>query len=386
MKINSAFDALPKSYVFARLAEKVAAAKKTFCGRIIDLGVGDVKLPLPEIFVREMKLAADEMQNRETFRGYPPTGGYPFLREAIANKYIEDGAKVSPDEIFVSDGAKSELGNVAELFEKGIKVLFAAPCYPAGAEANVILGNDVEFLHATSEDGFIPVPPYGKAYDLIYLCSPNNPTGATFSYKELKAWVDYALSANAVIVYDGAYSSYVSGDKPKTVYAVPYADRCAIEIRSFSKSLGFTGIRVGFTVVPKNLGRLNALWKRRLGARFNGVSYISQRGAAAAFTPLGKKETEKRVNFYKTNASILKIAFQNRKIWYNNTCCSPYVYARCPDGMTSEEFSDLVLTKAGICCTPSSGFAGKENFVRFSAFALREDVTEAADRIEKLIF
>ena len=384
MKINDDFGKLPADYVFAELAEKVKRARKLSEKRIIDLGIGDVRLPLPKIFANEMEKAAKETGKKETFRGYPPQSGYDFLKNGIVGEYARDGAEISEDEIFVTDGAKSELGNVAELFGKGIKVLFPVPCYPAAAESNVILGNDVVYLPTDRENDFIPVPPYGKTFDLIYLCSPSNPTGGAFSYLQLKSWIDYAISSNAVIIYDGAYSRFVESDGVRTIYAVKGAKNCAIEIRSFSKSLGFTGIRCGFTVVPKELGDLNSLYKRRIGARFNGVSYISQRGAAVYFTPEGRKAAEKRINFYKTNASALKIALKKQNLWYNNSCSSPYVFVKSPDGLSSDGFSDLLLDNCGICSTPARGFLFDGNYVRLSAFSTREDIFEAAERIADL--
>ena len=384
MNINRNFKKLPDAYIFAELAEKVKRAKAVSKRRIIDLGVGDVKLPLPKIFADEMKRAAAETAEKDGFRGYPPAGGYDFLKRGVAENYFLSGADIDEDEIFVTDGAKSELGNVTELFEKGAKVLFPTPCYPAAAETNILLGNEVFFLPTDAENDFIPEPPYGKTFDLIYLCSPNNPTGSAFDRSQLKNWVDYALYTGAVIIYDGAYSAYVSKDRPKTVYEIRGAKKCAIEIRSFSKSLGFTGIRCGFTTVPKELGSLNALMKRRVGARFNGVSYISQRGAAVCFTPEGAKKTEERINFYKTNASALKIALKNKNLWYNNSCSSPYVYVKSPDGLTSDGFSALLLDNCGICSAPARGFLSDVNFVRLSAFATREDILEAAERINDL--
>ena len=385
MNINKNFSKLKPTYVFNELSEKIEKKQKLGGEKIINLGIGDVKLPLFSCVTQAMKTAVDELSFKHSFKGYSPAQGYYFLREKIAEEYSIIGANVSAEEIFITDGAKGQLGQIAELFDNNLKVLFLTPCYPAGAEGNILLGNDVTFLMGTKENSFIPTPPYGKRFDLIYICSPNNPTGATFSFSDWNVWINYALSVNAVIIYDGAYSSFISGDYPKTVYLHPKAKNCVIEINSFSKSLGFTGIRCGFNVIPKNLANLNELWKRRLGCNFNGVSYVSQRGAEKAFCKEGKAEIKKRNNFYKTNAEILKIALKNLNLWYNNTVCAPYVFAKTPVGVNSTDFCSMLLNKLSIVSTPGVGFLdGGEGFFRLSAFAEREEILTASDRLSTL--
>ena len=385
MKVNENFSKLKPNYIFSEIKNSVSQKAKTSKDKIIDLGIGDVKLPLFKSTVDAMKNACDEMLDKNTFKGYSPAQGYSFLREKIAYEYSLLGADVSPDEIFITDGAKGQLGQIAELFSKGLNVLFLTPCYPAGAESNILLGNNVTYLKGIMENGFIPTPPYGKTFDLIYICSPNNPTGATFSFEDWNIWINYALSIGAVIICDGAYSSFISGNYPKSVYQHPKAKDCVIEINSFSKSLGFTGIRCGFNVIPRKLTNLNDLFNRRIGCTFNGVSYISQKGAESLFSKDGKAEIKKRINFYKTNAEILKIALKNLNLWYNNTVCAPYVFAKAPKGVCSREFCSLLLDKLSIVATPGDGFLdGGEGFFRLSAFSSRDEILTASDRLNTL--
>lgn len=380
MKYNLNVDKLPANYVFGELRQKVAEYERRTGRKAIDLGVGDVKLPLFPCIIEAMKKAVCEMSEIKSFRGYPPAEGYAFLREKISENVY--GGKISPDEIFITDGAKGELGNVTELFERGVKVCFPSPCYPAAAEANIALGNEAEYLVATKENDFLSFPPYGKKYDLIYLCSPSNPTGALMDEELLRSWVNYALDTKAIIIFDSAYSAFVPNGKIKSIYEVKDAERCAIEINSFSKSLGFTGVRCGYTVVPKALGKIYDIKKRLTGCRFNGVSYVSQRGAESYFSKEGLEAGRKRAEFYKTNADIIKIALKNKKMWYNNSCSSPYVFAETPDGLTSKEFCEVLLEKCGIAATAGSGFgAGGEGYVRFSAFCLRGEALETCDRL-----
>ena len=380
MKYNQNFNKLNKNYIFNDLKLQIQALKD---GKpIIDLGIGDVKLPLFPIVIEAMKKATEELCHEKTFLGYPPAQGYEFLRDKISKNYLLDGANVNSDEIFITDGAKGQLGGILELFGTGAKVLFLSPCYPAGAEANILFGNEVTFLPASQENDFLQTPPIDDSYDIIYICSPNNPTGSAFGHKELSTWVNYALSTRAIIVYDGAYSSFLPDGYPKSIYEIRGAKSCAIEIRSFSKSLGFTGIRCGWTVVPNELGKYNELWKRLLGCRFNGVSYVTQKGASAIFCKEGLKEVKKRINFYKTNAEILKIALKNKNLWYNNTVSSPYVFAKVPNGYTSGDFCKSLLEKTRVVATPGNGFLqGGEGYFRLSAFESRQKILEATDRI-----
>lgn len=380
MKLNENVALLPDDYIFAAVRKKAETFARTSGTKLVDLGVGDVKLPLFTATVDAMKKACDELGKKETFRGYPPAEGYMFLREKISETIY--GGAISPDEIFITDGAKGALGSVSELFARGIKILFPTPAYPAGAEANILLGNRVDTLVTRPEEDFMPFPPYGEKYDVIYLCSPSNPTGAVMTKKLLGEWVDYALSTDAIIVFDAAYSVFTANGEPKSIYEIPRAKECATEINSFSKSMGFTGVRCGYEVVPKSTGELYRIKKRMVGVRTNGVSYVSQRGAETFFSPDGYKEVTDRAEFYKTNADVIKIALKNADLWYNNTRSTPYVFAKCPDGFTSTTFCDELLCDYGIIATPGSGFGdGGEGFVRFSAFCSRSDALEFLDRI-----
>ncbi|MBR2384155.1 MAG: LL-diaminopimelate aminotransferase [Clostridia bacterium] len=384
MKYNKNFDRLENEYIFTKIRSS-ASEYSNSSYPLIDLGVGDVKLPLFKKTVDAMKDACQEMACEKSFRGYPPAVGYGFLRDKIAINYQNLGTDVSADEVFITDGAKGQLGNVLELFDSNINVLFESPCYPAGAESNLLRGNNVDFCVGNEQNGFIPYPPTDISYDLIYLCSPCNPTGAVMSKKDLKIWVNYALSIGAIIVFDSAYSEFVSGDFPRSIYQIEGAKNCAIEINSFSKSLGFTGIRCGYTVIPRQLEIPQKLYKQWLGRRFNGVSYVSQRGAETFFDTEIRKAVEKRIKFYKTNVEILKIALKNLNLWYNNTVCSPYVFAKTPIGETSQEFCQKLLLSLGIVATPGSGFLrGGEGYFRLSAFCSREDALNASDRLKHL--
>ncbi|MBO4323337.1 MAG: LL-diaminopimelate aminotransferase [Clostridia bacterium] len=386
MRYNENFNSLPDSYVFAKMNEKVAEMKKS--GKeIINLGIGDVKLPLFPVTVEAMKRAAGELSGEKTFKGYMPAEGLTSLREKIAAYYSSSGVKVETDEIFVSDGIKSEIGNILELFGAGAKVLIPEPSYPAYAEANIIYGNEVDFLPTFIQDGFIPSPPYGKIYDIFFLCSPNNPTGAVLSYKDLKAWIDYAISSGAVIIFDGAYSFFTEGGYPKSIYEVSGAKDCAIELRSFSKSFGFTGVRCGYTVIPKRCKNYNSLCRRRLGARFNGVSYITQRGAETFFSSEGQKFAKRRADYYKANAEILKTALKKRGVSSFAGNSSPYVFSKCPEGFTSESFCEKLLVSLGIVATPGNGFGfSGEGYFRLSAFLPREEILKAHDLIANSAF
>ncbi len=382
MNINENVTALPENYVFTALRKKVAAFYEKTGIRPVDLGVGDVRLPLFEKTIAAMKTACDELGDGRTFRGYPPSEGYAFLREKIS-RFVY-GGKIVPDEIFVTDGAKGELGGAARLFARGSKVCFPTPSYPAGAEANVLLGNSVYYLKTDLQSGFLPFPPRDKTFDLIYLCSPSNPCGSVMSRELIAEWVDYAIESGAVIIFDAAYSAFAAADEPKSVYEIPRADECAIEINSFSKSLGFTGVRCGYTVVPKKTGRLYDAAKRVSGVNTNGVSYVSQRGAETFFDEDVQAQLKIRIDFYKTNADVIKNALKTANLWYNNGRSSPYVFSSCPDGQGSEAFCDELLEKYGVVATPGNGFlSGGEGFVRFSAFCTRTDALTFYDRFAR---
>ncbi len=382
MKYNDAFSLFKKDYVFARLKKK-AEEMKSLGKEIIDLGVGDLSLPLFKNAVEEMVKAAKSLGDKKTFTGYPPSEGLLSLRKKISESY--GNANIGEDEIFISDGAKSDIGDLLELFGKGISVLIPTPSYPVYTEASVFAGNKVTFLPCLKEDDFIPRPPFGKVYDVIYLCSPNNPTGAVLSAKVLSEWINYAISVKAVILFDGAYCDFSEENEPKSIYEIKNAKYCAMEIRSFSKGFGFTGVRCGYSVIPKTLGDYNRLWKRRLSFRSNGVSVISQKGAEAYFSDEGQREVATRIKYYKNNAEIIKIALKKKNLWYNNSCSSPYVFAKTPDGFTSEEFCDFAMEKYGIIVTPCNTFGeGGEGFFRISSFPERQKILRAADVIETI--
>ena len=383
MKYNPEFDKLPESYVFRRISALVAAMKNS-SRKVLDLGVGDVKLPLFPKAVEEMKKACDELGNATTFKGYPDARGLPSLRKKIADDYFSRGINIKEDEIFVSDGAKSDLSGLFALFGRDADVLIPEPCYPAYAEAAVLYGDRVTFVPSSEQDGFIPFPPYSKAFDVIFLCSPNNPTGAAMTADELSLWVGYALKTGAVIIFDGAYSDYADEGYPRSVYEVRGAENCAIEVRSFSKPFAFTGVRCGYTVIPRSLGKYNALWNRKLGCTFNGVSYVSQKGAEAFFDAETKKQVKKRINYYKDNAEIIKTALAKAGTRYALGRSSPYVFAKCPKGYSSEEFCAALVEKHGLVTTPGSAFgASGEGFFRLSAFAPRDEIFRAADILNK---
>ncbi|MBR1868218.1 MAG: LL-diaminopimelate aminotransferase [Clostridia bacterium] len=381
MKYNREFSNFKNDYIFAKL-KKTAEEMKRQGKEVVDLGVGDLSLPLFPVAVEEMIKSVKELGEKRSFTGYPPAEGLLSLREKISLDYGDLG--ISPSEIFISDGAKSDVGNLLDLFGTGISVLVPTPAYPAYAEANLFAGNKVTFLPCFKEDDFIPIPPVGKIFDVIYLCSPNNPTGSAFDKRTLSRWINYALSTGAVVLYDGAYCDFASENEVKSVYEIKNAEYCAVEIRSFSKSFGFTGVRCGYCVIPETLGEYNRLWKRRLSFRFNGVSVISQKGAEAYFSEEGRAAVKKRINYYKNNAEIIKIALKKKNLWYNNSCSSPYVFAKTPEGFSSEEFCDRAIKKFGIVLTPGNSFGeGGEGFFRISAFPERDKILKAVEITDK---
>ncbi|MBQ6164954.1 MAG: LL-diaminopimelate aminotransferase [Clostridia bacterium] len=392
MKPNVHYAELKDSYLFARIAEKTKAYLAAHPEqRLYRLGIGDVTQPLCPAVIEALHQAVDEQSARETFHGYQPECGVPFLREAIAEHYAARGVKLSSDEVFVSSGASDELGDILDLFDRANAALMIEPAYPAYVDASVIAGRRIIHLPSGAENGFLPSPPEDADAALIYLCSPNNPTGAVFNRAQLKAWVDYANRTGAVILFDAAYEAYISDDAlPHSIYEIDGARTCAIEICSLSKSAGFTGTRLGYTVIPKELERdgmdLNAMWVRNRTTKTNGVSYILQRGGAAVFTPEGQKQIHEQIALYKQNAKTLTDALDRCGVWYTGGKNSPYVWLRCPNGMGSWEFFDLLLNEIQVVGTPGEGF-GKcgEGYFRFSTFGSPEDTAEAAERLVKLL-
>ncbi len=401
--VNENFLKLQKSYLFVEIAKRVEEYQKNNPDKkIIRMGIGDVTLPLPKVCIDAMQKAVSDMANRDTFKGYGPEQGYSFLREKIALwDFQKRGVDISADEIFVSDGAKCDTGNFQELFDLSVKVAIPDPVYPVYLDTNVMAGRagnlnsdgryeNIVYLECTKENGFLPDLPKEKV-DVIYLCFPNNPTGAVITKDELKKWVDYARENKAIILFDAAYEAFIRDDSiPHSIYEVEGAKEVAVEFRSFSKTAGFTGVRCAYTVVPKECYgytknnkkvSLRDLWLRRQSTKFNGVSYIVQRGAEAIYSEEGAKQVRELINYYLENAKIIKDSLEKMGYSFVGGDNSPYVWIDAK--MDSWEFFDLLLNKCGVVCTPGSGF-GKcgEGYVRISAFNFRENVVEAMERIK----
>lgn len=407
VNLNKNYRKLSAGYLFGETARQIAAFEKATGKRALRLGIGDATRPLVPAVVSAMKRAADEMGREETFRGYGEEQGYAFLRKAIRDYYADRGVSVCADDIFISDGAKSDSGNLSELFAARNTALLPDPVYPAYADVNVMSGRKIVYAPANAENGFLPQPDENVSAGIIYLCSPNNPTGAAYGAAALEKWVRYAVKRNAVILYDAAYESFIPfgapatnapagettekyGDRPvRSVYEVPGAEECAIEICSFSKFAGFTGTRCGYTVVPAALRRggvaLKEMWRRRQSTKFNGVSYIVQRGAEAALSEEGRAQNEKNAAYYMQNARILRESLQSAGVLCYGGY-APYVWAECPFHMTGGEFFAFLLHRAQIAGTPGGGFGKNgENFFRFSAFCSRETALLAADRLQSVL-
>lgn len=406
MVVNSHFGNVKETYLFSEIAKRVSDFKaQNPAADIIRLGIGDVTQPLPEVCIRAMHQAVDEMAYSETFRGYGPEQGYEFLRLAISeNDYKAHGCAIEADEIFISDGAKSDTANFTDLFGKGNVLGISNPVYPVYLDSNIMAGHsgaesegtyeNIVFLDCLPENGFKPSLPE-KPLDIVYLCSPNNPTGVTLSYDDLKAWVDYALRNKTLILFDAAYEAFISDDAyPRSIYKIPEARKVAVEFRSFSKTAGFTGIRCGYTVVPKALEiatscstkplNLHSMWLRRQTTKFNGVSYIVQRGAAALYSEMGRHQIKKTNELYLNNAKVIRKAFEEKgfKVWGGDN--SPYIWLKVPEGQTSWEFFDDLLHSYHIVGTPGSGFGTRgEGFFRLTGFGSWQRTQEAVNRLLK---
>ena len=393
MKLNTNYSNINDSYLFSTVAKKVAAYQAANPQKkVLRLGIGDVTLPLAPAVIAALHSAVDEMAHKETFRGYGPEQGYAFLKDAIAAYYAERGAAcVAADEIFISDGAKSDLGNILDLFSNSNTVLVPDPVYPVYVDTNVMAGRKIIYMNATAENGFLPMPDYSVDADIIYLCSPNNPTGAAYTKAQLKEWVDYANKKGAVILYDAAYECFVSDEElARSIYQVEGANTCAIEFCSFSKMAGFTGTRCGWTVVPDEIISdglsANKMWLRRQTTKFNGVPYIVQRAAAAVFTPEGGSKIAENLGYYKKNAKLIADGLKEVGVWFTGGEHSPYIWFRCPGGMKSWEFFDYLLENAQVVGTPGAGFGvNGEGFFRLTAFGSHEVTAEAMERIKKLL-
>lgn len=365
VKLNENYKNVKETYLFSNISKKVSEFQSKNPGtEVIKLGIGDVTLPLPQAVVSALNIAVEEMGQKETFRGYGPYEGYDFLREAIVKYYEKRNVPIKMSEVFVSDGAKSDLGNILDLFSGDNTVLIPDPVYPVYVDTNIMAGRKIIYLDANEENGFLPLPDYSVKADIIYLCSPNNPTGAVYSKEQLSQWVKYAKENGAVILFDAAYEAFIQDeDLPRSIFEIDGAKDCAIEFCSFSKTAGFTGVRCGYTIVPKNLEagglNLNQMWFRRQSTKFNGVSYIVQAGAYAVFTQKGQREVKKNIAYYMENAKIIAEALSELGIWYTGGKNSPYIWLKCPNNMSSWEFFDYILEKAHVVGTPRGRFRQK---------------------------
>lgn len=403
MRLNENFLNVKESYLFSEIAKKVNDySAQNPDKKIIRLGIGDVTLPLVPAVIEALHKAVDEMGAQETFRGYGPEQGYDFLRKKIVDYYKKNTIRLELDEVFVSDGAKSDVGNITDLFDKDNVALIPDPVYPVYVDTNIMNGRKIEFLDANANNGFCPLPEGNTKADIIYLCSPNNPTGACYTKEQLKTWVDYALENDAVILYDAAYEIFVNDENlPRSIYEIDGAKRCAIEFCSFSKTAGFTGTRCGYTIVPKDLKvkvnklkllkidsdvvELNKLWVRRQTTKFNGVPYIVQRGAEAVFTEEGQKQIMESINYYRANAKVIADTMDEIGIKYFGGVNSPYIWLKCPNGMKSWEFFDYLLENINVVGTPGAGFGENgEGYFRLTAFGDKDNTIEAMNRLKKL--
>ena len=388
MKPNLHYTELKDTYLFNTIYRKTDEYLAAHPGeRVLKLGVGDVSYPLCKKVIEALHEAVDDQSRIETFHGYMPEHGAMFLREAISEYYSGWGVDVTTDEIFISSGACDDLGDILEMFDRENTVLVIEPAYPEYVDTNILYGRKVLHLPAGEEDGFLPLPDESIDADMIYICSPNNPTGSAYTREKLQKWVDYANSKGAVILYDAAYEIFIEEDDvPHSIYEIKGADTCAIEICSFSKTAGFTGTRVGYTVVPMKLESmgvsLNSIWSRNRETRTNGISYILQKGASAVFTPEGQEQIRESISIYKKNAKVIMNALDKCGFWYVGGKNSPYVWMKCPGGMGSWEFFDYLLNELQIVGTPGVGFGScGEGFLRLSAFGDPDDTVEAAKRI-----
>lgn len=386
MFINTHLQQLRGHYLFTEIANRTKAYQQTHPeAHVLRLGIGDVTLPLPSVIIEAMHRAVDELASADTFRGYGPEEGYLWLRQAIVdNDYTPRGIHVSPEEVFISDGAGSDLGNLSELFDTSNSVAILEPSYPAYVDTSRMAGREIIWLPCLAQNNFYPALPKQKA-DIIYLCFPNNPTGTVLTRDELSRWVEYARANHSIILFDAAYEAFIEDpDVPHSIYEIEGAHEVAIEIRSFSKTAGFTAVRCGYTMVPKATG-LQTMWLRRQCTKFNGASYISQRAAEATYTPEGKAAIQANLSYYKQTAQIFLEGLRTLGYEVFGGKNAPYIWCRVPHGYTSWSFFDHLLHTSQIVCTPGAGFGPTgEGFVRFSAFSNRKDVEEALKRMKKL--
>ena len=390
IRLNDNFGRIKESYLFSDIAKKVNAYQAANPGKkIIRLGIGDVTLPLTPCVTRAMQKAVAEQSEKQSFRGYAPEYGYDFIRAAVSDYYSRRGVSISADEIYVGDGAKSDLGNITDILGDN-KILIPSPVYPVYVDSNLMCGREITLINADAENNFLPAPPEGDTTYVIYLCSPNNPTGAVYTREGLAEWINYALRSGSLIIFDSAYESYIDGDYPRSVYEIAGARECAIEINSLSKRAGFTGTRCGWTIVPDELEsggvELGKLWARRQATKFNGVPYVVQRGAEASLSPEGEAECRELIGYYKKNAQIIASALELRGVWFTGGKNSPYIWMKCPGGMSSWEFFDYLLNRIQVVGTPGEGFgAAGEGYFRLTAFGDRSNTEEAAERLKTLL-
>ena len=396
-KLNENYLNLKESYLFAEINHRVKAYQEANPDKkIIRLGIGDVTLPIGSKMIEQLHEGVDAMASSDTFKGYGPEQGYDFLRNAIVDYYKRNGVDcIEPDEVFVSDGAKSDTGNITDLFAQDNVILIPDPVYPVYVDTNIMNGRNITYIDANAENNFLPMPDHNFHADVIYICSPNNPTGAAYNREQLIEWVDYALENDAIILYDSAYECFITDETlPRSIFAIEGARKCAIEFCSLSKTAGFTGTRCGYTIVPKDLkftasnGKemsLNAMWNRRQTTKFNGVSYIVQKGAAAAFSVEGMAQCKANIKYYQENAKIIAEGLAKKNIRYFGGVNSPYIWFECPNNMESWDFFDYLLKNAQVVGTPGAGF-GKNghNFFRLTSFGNRENTIEAMKRIDQL--
>lgn len=389
---NMHYADLKDSYLFYNIAQKTKKyLEENPEKHLYRMGIGDVSLPLCEAVIKALHEGVEDQAKKDSFHGYMPECGAPFLRETIAEYYGKRNVELSADEVFVSSGASDELGDILDLFDRSSSALVIEPAYPAYVDANVIAGRKIVHLSSGKENGFLPSPDENTKADILYICSPNNPTGAVFSRSQLKEWVDFANGNGSVILFDAAYEAFIEDeDLPHSIYEIDGAKTCAIEICSLSKTAGFTGTRLGYTVIPKTLERngmnFNDMWVRNRTTKTNGVSYIIQKGGAAVFTDEGQEQIHRNISIYKNNAKVLMKALDELGIWYCGGKNAPYIWLKCPNGMGSWEFFDYLLNEIQVVGTPGEGFgACGEGYFRFSTFGSPEDTAEAARRLTELL-
>ena len=396
--LNENFLKLEKNYLFINIAKKVNAfLAENPDAPLIRMGIGDVTLPIAPVAVEAMKKGAEEMGVKETFRGYEDSGaGYDFLKNAVSGYYKSFGVDILPEEIRINDGAKSDCGNIVDIFGNDNVVLVTDPAYPVYVDSNRMNGRKIIFADSNEENGFLAMPDENVHADLIYLCSPNNPTGAVYTKEQLKIWIDYAMKNNAVIIFDSAYEAFITDSNlPRSIFAVEGARECAIEMCSLSKTAGFTGMRCGYTVIPNELKvkasdgtevSISQLWSRRQGSKFNGVSYPVQCAAAAVFTEEGLEQIHKNISYYQENAKIISSTMDKLGVKYTGGINSPYIWFKCPNNMNSWDFFDLMLNKIAVVGTPGAGFGKNgDGWFRLTAFGDRDKTAEAMKRFEKLV-